>query len=199
MSAPQVIVVEVAASLNEHYEHLSLEEKIDRADSKIEGLRGEMSSLNQEIRELDRKTRKLEKSNDKFEDALFRLEWASRKAILSGFETLKQGEKTLLENEKQLLEMDRKSLELRKELREWEVYREGLKTSQEEVRFDEWMRREEGLPYEDWKKTFDNSQFKKPSRATRDEHKQRSWKPEKDLSRAKENIHDLRKEIKKTE
>ncbi|KAF5682435.1 hypothetical protein FDENT_7679 [Fusarium denticulatum] len=38
-----------------------------------------------------------------------------------------------------------------------------------------------------------------PSRATRDEHKQRRWKPEKDLSRAKENIHDLRKEINKTE
>ncbi|KAG9495792.1 hypothetical protein J7337_012350 [Fusarium musae] len=38
-----------------------------------------------------------------------------------------------------------------------------------------------------------------PDRATRDEHKQRMWKPEEDLSRAKKNIHDLLKEIKNTE
>ncbi|KAG5745061.1 hypothetical protein H9Q72_014003 [Fusarium xylarioides] len=129
MSERQIIVVEVAPSINQH----SLEKKIDRADSKIEDLR--------------------EKSNDKFEDVLYREKWASRRAVLSGFETLKQGEKTVLENEEQLLEMDLKSLELRKELREWEVYREELKASQEEMRFDEWMRREEGLAYEDWKKS----------------------------------------------
>ncbi|KAF5986169.1 hypothetical protein FCOIX_1657 [Fusarium coicis] len=38
-----------------------------------------------------------------------------------------------------------------------------------------------------------------PSRAPHDERKQRRWKPEEDLSRAKKNIHDLRKEIKNTE
>ncbi|RBQ71913.1 hypothetical protein FVER14953_20652 [Fusarium verticillioides] len=38
-----------------------------------------------------------------------------------------------------------------------------------------------------------------PDRATLDEHKQRRWKPEEDLSRAKKNIHDLLKEIKNTE
>ncbi|KAF5572197.1 hypothetical protein FPANT_13276 [Fusarium pseudoanthophilum] len=38
-----------------------------------------------------------------------------------------------------------------------------------------------------------------PSRATRDEHKKRRWKPEEDLARAKKNIDDLRKEIKNTE
>ncbi|KAF5559350.1 hypothetical protein FNAPI_4794 [Fusarium napiforme] len=153
MSARQVIIVEVAPSPNEHYKHLSLEEKIDRADSRIEDLRSEMGTLDQEIHKLDRKTKKLENSNDRFEDVLYREEWASRKAVLNGFQTLEQGEKTVLKNEKRLLEMDLKSLKLRKELREWEVYREGLKNSQEEVRFDEWMRREERLAYEDWKKS----------------------------------------------
>ncbi|KAF5623277.1 uncharacterized protein FTJAE_10664 [Fusarium tjaetaba] len=38
-----------------------------------------------------------------------------------------------------------------------------------------------------------------PSRATRDEHKKRRWKPEEDLARAKKNIDDLLKEIKHTE
>ncbi|KAF4430466.1 hypothetical protein FACUT_8832 [Fusarium acutatum] len=151
----QVIVVEVAPAPNEHDEPHSLEGKIDFADSIVEGLRGEMSSLNQEIHKLDRKTKKLKKSNERFEEVLFRSQQkgASRRAVLSGVETLKQGEKTFLENEKQLVEMDLKSLELQKGLWEWEVYREGLKTSQEEMRFDEWMRREEGLGYEDWKKT----------------------------------------------
>ncbi|KAF5559398.1 hypothetical protein FPHYL_7086 [Fusarium phyllophilum] len=38
-----------------------------------------------------------------------------------------------------------------------------------------------------------------PSRTTRDEHKKRRWKPEEDLSRARENIYDLRKKIINTE
>ncbi|KAF5559399.1 hypothetical protein FPHYL_7087 [Fusarium phyllophilum] len=151
----RVIIVEVAPSLNKHDEQYSLEEKIDLAESKIEGLLVEMSSLNQEMHKLYRKAKNLEKSNERFEEVLFKSQQkgASRRAMLSGLETLKEGVKTCLESKEQLLHMDLKSLKLQKELREWEFYREGLKTSQEEMRFDEWMRREESLPYQDWKKS----------------------------------------------
>ncbi|KAF4503597.1 hypothetical protein FAGAP_146 [Fusarium agapanthi] len=215
MSERKVIVVEVASSLKEDDEQHSLEEQIDLAESRIEDLRDEMKELDERTHKLDRKTEKLKKSNERFEGVLNRAqhERASRRALLDGLEKLKQGEKTCLKNEKQLLKMDLKSLGLRKEMREWEVYREELKTSQEEMKFDEWMRREEGLRYEDWKKmdglgikmrgSFHQGAFNIPGRArikvkkqtSRDKQEQRRWKPEKALNPARENIRDLWKKI----
>ncbi|KAF5669370.1 hypothetical protein FCIRC_9313 [Fusarium circinatum] len=153
MSEQQVIVVEVDPSLNKHDEQYSLKKKIELAESKIEDLRDEIRELDERTHKLDQKTEKLKRSNERFGGVLDRAqhERASRRALLDGLEKLKQGEKTCLQNEKQLLKMDLKSLGLRKEMREWEVYRDELKTSQEEMKFDEWMGREEGLRYEDWK------------------------------------------------
>ncbi|KAF5552906.1 hypothetical protein FMEXI_2687 [Fusarium mexicanum] len=155
MSERLVIVVEVDPSLKDHDKQHSLEEKIELAESRIEDLRDEIRELDERTHKLDRKTEKLMRSNERFGGVLDRAqhERASRRALLDGIEKLKQGEKTCLKNEKQLLQMDLKSLGLRKEKREWEVYREELKTSQEKMKFDKWMGREEGLRYEDWKKS----------------------------------------------
>ncbi|KAF5242495.1 hypothetical protein FANTH_8661 [Fusarium anthophilum] len=198
MSERLVIVVEVDPSLKEHDKQHSLEEKIELAESRIEDLRGEIRELDERTHKLDRQTEKLKRSNERFGGVLDRAqhERASRRALLDGLEKLKQSEKTCLKNEKQLLEMDLKSLGIRKEKREWEVYREELKTSQEEIKFGEWMGREEGLRYEDWKKSKpDHARIKVGKEPSRDKHEQRRWKPEQDLNRARENIRDLKKRI----
>ncbi|KAF5649410.1 hypothetical protein F52700_684 [Fusarium sp. NRRL 52700] len=155
MPERHVIVVEIAPSLNGHDEQHSLQEKIGLAERRIEGLRDEMEKLDQRTRGLAQKTKQLTMSNGRFEKVLDReqQQGASRIALMDGLKTLKKGEETCLKNEKKMLEMDRKSLDLRIATREWELYRDELKASQEEMKFDAWMRREEGLRYENWKKS----------------------------------------------
>jgi chromosome segregation ATPase len=154
MSDRRVIVVEVTSSPQEYDERGAVEKEIDHVEAKIEGLQEDMERLDKRIGKLDRKTEKLNKSNKKFKRVIeSKQDGASREAVESGLQTLKEGKDRCSKNEKTLAELEYKMQSLGMKIRDWQKYREALKSRQEEMRYDTWMRCEESLSWEEWKRS----------------------------------------------